>query len=187
MARVAVRRINEWDGPAMLKIYQHYVGTAKAPEAELPDLRDYVQRIDRYTYGLGWIMCEIDSTPAGFCHLTENRNDPENLFSVELQLYVKPEFSRIGVGKALWSLIRDMMQYGSRKEVTVRLREPNPEGMEFLKAMGFKENGREDEAILMRYELAPADPDAKKPIKPYLIENADYEHAREQAAKLVRA
>ena len=98
MAKVAVRRINEWDGPSMLKIYAPYVGTPLAPEDALPELQDYIRRIDTYTYGLGWLLCEIDSTPAGFCHLTENRHDPENLFSVEFQLYVKAEYQRMGVG-----------------------------------------------------------------------------------------
>ena len=82
MRRVAVRRVNEWDGPSMLKIYTPYTGTPAAPEASPPDLQDYVQRIDRYTYGLGWLLCEIDYQTAGFCHLSEDPGDPENLFSV---------------------------------------------------------------------------------------------------------
>ena len=48
MARTAVRRANEWDGPSMLKVYAPYIGTPAAPEKELPALQDYVQRIDRY-------------------------------------------------------------------------------------------------------------------------------------------
>ena len=53
MARTAVRRVNEWDGPSMLKVYTPYTGTPAAPEGEAPDLQAYVRRIDRYTYGLG--------------------------------------------------------------------------------------------------------------------------------------
>lgn len=191
MAKVAVRRINEWDGPSMLKIYAPYTGTPAAPEQEPPALQDYIMRIDRYTYGLGWLLCEIDSTPAGFCHLTEDRHDPENLFSVEFQLYVKPEFQRIGVGAALWALMRDIMELGSRKQVFARVGQPNGEAEHFFTAMGFapyaveREEGRE--IRVMRYELAPADPAAQRPTKPYLIENLDYEAARERAAKLVRA
>ena len=32
MAKIAVRRVNEWDGPSMLKIYSPYTGTIHAPE-----------------------------------------------------------------------------------------------------------------------------------------------------------
>ena len=100
MAKVAVRRVNEWDGPSMLKIYAPYVGTPLAPEDALPELQDYIRRIDTYTYGLGWLLCEIDSTPAGFCHLTENRNDPENLFSVESACPTR----QAGPSLRLWAL-----------------------------------------------------------------------------------
>lgn len=77
MARTAVRRVNEWDGPSMLKIYTPYTGTPAAPEREAPDLQAYVRRIDRYTYGLGWLLCEIDHQTVGFCHLSEDLAAPE--------------------------------------------------------------------------------------------------------------
>jgi len=190
MAKVAVRRVNEWDGPSMLKIYAPYTGTPAAPEQEPPALQSYIARIDRYTYGLGWLLCEIDSTPAGFCHLTEDRHDPENLFSVEFRLYVKPEYQRIGVGAALWALMRDIMELGNRKQAFARIGRPNREAERFFEAMGFVPHAVElegdREIRVMRYELAPADPTARRPTKPYLIENLDYEAARERAAKLVR-
>lgn len=190
MPKVAVRRINEWDGPAMLKIYSLYTGTTAAPEPEPPALAEYIQRIDKYTYGLGWLMCEIDSVPAGFCHLTEDRNASKDLFSVEFQLYVKPEFQRLGVGRALWTLMRDMMEYGSRRQVSVRVDGANREALDFFTAMGFvpsgtdREKGREIQVL--RYELTPRDPEIDRPVKPYLLDNLDYERLREAAARLVR-
>lgn len=184
--RVAVRRINEWDGPSMLKIYANYVGTDKAPEAELPELQSYIQRIDKYTYGLGWLLCEIDSTPAGFCHLTEDRTDPKNLFSVEFQLYVKPEFLRRGVATALWTLMRDMMELGSRRLVTSYVEETNTDALAFFAKMGFETVEIVDGIVQLCYHLTPAEEDPMRPTKPYLIDNQDYEHARERAALLVR-
>lgn len=188
MAKVAVRRVNEWDGPSMLKIYQLYTGSPYAPENEPPELQSYIARIDRYTYGLGWLLCEIDSTPAGFCHLMEDRNDPKNLFSVEFQLYVKPEFLRRGVGTALWTLMRDMMELGSRRQVLSRIQPDNETAKAFFLAMGFERylEGDDADGECWRYVLTPADPEAKRPTKPYLIENVDYEKAREHAATLVK-
>ncbi len=189
MAKVAVRRVNEWDGPAMLKIYTPYTGTPAAPEQEPPELQDYIRRIDKYTYGLGWLLCEIDSTPAGFCHLTENRADPEDLFSVEFQLYVKPEFQRRGVGKALWSLMRDIMELGSRRRVYARVDLQDKEALAFFESMGFaplsEEEERDRQVQVFSYRLTPADPQAQRPTKPYLVEGLEYERARERAAGLV--
>ena len=189
MAKVAVRRVNEWDGPAMLKIYAPYTGTCAAPEAALPPLPEYVQRIDRYTYGLGWLLCEIDYQTAGFCHLSEDPGDPENLFSVELRLYVKQGLLRRGVGAALWSLMRDMMEMGNRRRVLVGDDPENREALGFFAAMGFVplegEPPAEPEKRWLVYHLKPWDPEAPKPTKPYLVEADDYEAAREHAATLV--
>lgn len=190
MGRTAVRRVNEWDGPSMLKIYAPYTGTHQAPEGQAPDLQSYVQRIDQYTYGLGWLLCEVDHQTVGFCHLSEDPEAPEDLFSVEFQLYVKQDLFRRGIGRSLWTLMREMMEMGNRRRVLARINQENTTALEFFKAMGFvpvqgKESAREDGEIWMEYHLTPWDPEAKKPTKPYLVEAEDYENARERAADLV--
>ena len=63
MRRVAVRRVNEWDGPSMLKIYGPYTGTPAAPEASPPDLQDYVQRIDRTPTAWGGCCARSTTRP----------------------------------------------------------------------------------------------------------------------------
>lgn len=189
MARTAVRRVNEWDGPSMLKVYTPYTGTPAAPEGEAPDLQAYVRRIDRYTYGLGWLLCEIDHQTVGFCHLSEDPAAPEDLFTVEFQLYVKQEMCRRHIGAALWELMRDMLEMGNRRRVVCRVHRENQAALAFFQAMGFVplegEPPEEPEKLWLAYHLRPWDPAAPKPTKPYLVEAADYEAAREKAAALV--
>lgn len=189
MARTAVRRVNEWDGPSMLKIYTPYTGTTAAPEGEAPDLQAYVRRIDRYTYGLGWLLCEIDHQTVGFCHLSEDPAAPEDLFTVEFQLYVKQGMCRRHIGTALWELMRDMLEMGNRRRVVCRVHRENQAALAFFRAMGFvpleEKLPEEPEKLWLAYHLRPWDPAAPKPTKPYLVEAADYEAAREKAAALV--
>ena len=189
MGRTAVRRVNEWDGPSMLKVYAPYTGMHMAPEQEPPGLQEYVQRIDRYTYGLGWLLCEIDHQTVGFCHLSEDPSQPENLFSVEFQLYVKQGLSRRRIGTALWQLMREMMEMGNRRRVLCRVDRENQAALGFFTAMGFKplagDPPEEPEKAWLVYQLAPWTPQAAKPTKPYLVEAEDYEAARERAADLV--
>ena len=189
MARTAVRRVNEWDGPSMLKVYTPYTGTTAAPEREAPDLQAYVRRIDRYTYGLGWLLCEIDHQTVGFCHLSEDPAAPEDLFTVEFQLYVKQGMCRRHIGTALWELMRDMLEMGNRRRVVCRVHRENQAALAFFQAMGFVplegEPPEEPEKLWLAYHLRPWDPTAPKPTKPYLVEAADYEAAREKAAALV--
>lgn len=189
MGRTAVRRVNEWDGPSMLKVYSPYTGTHMAPEQEPPGLQEYVQRIDRYTYGLGWLLCEVDHQTVGFCHLSEDPSQPEDLFSVEFQLYVKQGLSRRRIGTALWQLMREMMEMGNRRRVLCRVDRENQAALGFFTAMGFVplagDPPEEPEKAWLVYQLAPWDPQAAKPTKPYLVEVEDYEAARERAAGLV--
>ena len=189
MARTAVRRVNEWDGPSMLKVYTPYTGTTAAPEREAPDLQAYVRRIDRYTYGLGWLLCEIDHQTVGFCHLSEDPAAPEDLFTVEFQLYVKQGMCRRHIGTALWELMRDMLEMGNRRRVVCRVHRENQAALAFFRAMGFvpleEKPPEEPEKLWLAYHLRPWDPAAPKPTKPYLVEAADYEAAREKAAALV--
>lgn len=189
MARTAVRRVNEWDGPSMLKVYTPYTGTPAAPEGEAPDLQAYVRRIDRYTYGLGWLLCEIDHQTVGFCHLSEDPAAPEDLFTVEFQLYVKQGMGRRHIGTALWELMRDMLEMGNRRRVVCRVHRENQAALAFFQAMGFVplegEPPEEPEKLWLAYHLRPWEPAAPKPTKPYLVEAADYEAAREKAAALV--
>ena len=189
MARTAVRRVNEWDGPSMLKVYTPYTGTPATPEREAPDLQAYVRRIDRYTYGLGWLLCEIDHQTVGFCHLSEDPAAPEDLFTVEFQLYVKQGMCRRHIGTALWELMRDMLEMGNRRRVVCRVHRENQAALAFFRAMGFvpleEKPPEEPEKLWLAYHLRPWDPAAPKPTKPYLVEAADYEAAREKAAALV--
>lgn len=186
MTLKAVRRVNEWDGPSMLKVYAPYPGTPSSPEPELPELQSYIQRIDKYTYGLGWLLAEVDCQTVGFCHLTEDRSDPKNLFSVEFWLYVRQDYLRRGVGTALWSLMRDMMEEGSRRQVFARVHRGNPGGLAFFEAIGFKEHAADGDTIVLRYQLSPKEADPERPTKPYLIDKFAYEAARERAAGIIR-
>ena len=189
MGRTAVRRVNEWDGPSMLKVYSPYTGTHMAPEQEPPGLQEYVQRIDRYTYGLGWLLCEVDHQTVGFCHLSEDPSQPEDLFSVEFQLYVKQGLSRRRIGTARGQLMREMMEMGNRRRVLCRVDRDNQAALDFFTAMGLVARAgdppEEPEKAWLVYQLAPWDPQASKPTKPYLVEAEDYEAARERAAGLV--
>ena len=185
--RVAVRRINEWDAPSMLKIYAPYVeNTNCAPEKAVPTLAEYIRRIDQYTYGRGWIMTEIDSATAGFCLLTERGVEKGGLCPADIQLYVSPDCLRRGVGTSLYSLMLAIMHHANYRRVTAHINLPNDAAIAFHEKMGFSRVEEKDGVLLMARDIEPENPAAKRFTKPYLIENEDYERAREYAATLVR-
>lgn len=195
--RTLVRRANEWDAPTMLKVYRPYVeGTNTTADEILPTIAEFVQKIDKYTYGWGWIMSEIDGETAGFCLLTENIYDPENMFTAEIQLFVKPELLRCGVGDSLYSMMLDIMNCGNKHKVYARIPLPNDAAVGFHRHWGFMEkeiltNGmvKNDvcyDVLVMEKELSPVNPEAVKPTKPFLIDSSDYEKARLKAGALIK-
>ncbi len=195
--RTLVRRINEWDAPTMLKILKPYVeNTAFTHEMELPTTAQYVQKIDKYTYGRGWIMSEIDGKTAGFCLLTENRYAPDDLFSAEIEVFVGEDYLGRGVGSSLYSLMLDIMQYGNKREVYARIALPNDRAVSFHEKWGFEEFdtekaafekfGKIHDVLVMKKTLNPVQNDVEIPTKPYLIKSADYEKARIKAGELIK-
>ena len=157
----------------MLKIYAPYVeNTNCTPDETAPPLAEYIQRIDRYTYGRGWIMTEIDSATAGFCLLTERGVEPADRFTADIQLYVAPEYQRRGVGASLYSLMLAIMHHANYRRVTAHIALPNDAARAFHERMGFRPVREENGVLLMAREIEP--------------ENPDYERAREHAASLVR-
>ena len=125
----------------------------------------------------------------GFCHLSEDPAAPEDLFTVEFQLYVKQGMCRRHIGAALWELMRDMLEMGNRRRVVCRVHRENQAALAFFRAMGFvpleEKLPEEPEKLWLAYHLRPWDPAAPKPTKPYLVEAADYVAGREKAAALV--
>ena len=69
--------------------------------------------------------------------MSEDPRDPEDLFSVEFQLYVRKDLLRRGVGTALWSLMRDMLEMGNRRRVIARVQRENQDALAFFQAEGF--------------------------------------------------
>ena len=185
--KVAVRRINEWDAPSMLKVYAPYIeNTHFTPDTEVPKLSEYIQRIDTYTYGRGWIMTEVDGVTAGFCLLTDRDVEKGDWFTADIQLYVSPKYLRRGVGTSLYSLMLDIMRYANYHKVTAHINLPNEAAVAFHEKMGFSKVEEKDGVLLMERAITPEDPNAERFTKPYLIDNHDYERIREHAATLVR-
>lgn len=171
----------------MLKIYAPYVeSTNCTPDKTVPTLPEYIQRIDRYTYGRGWIMTEIDSASAGFCLLTERGVEKGDWFTADIQLYVAPQYQRRGVGTSLYDLMLSIMHHANYRRVTAHIPLPNAAAVAFHEKMGFRPVLEENGVLQMARAIVPENPDAERFTKPYLIENADYERAREHAATLVR-
>lgn len=194
---VCVRRVNEWDAPAMLKIYTEAIEQGLyAHENEVPALAEYVRRVDRYTYSRGWTLADVDGRCAGFAVAHECFDFPDDPYAMDVEVYVASHMRGRGVGSAVVGLIRDLAELGNRRILRARMPESNTVAIECFKACGFTElrrdenfrlrDGKPEAWVVLENRLSPADPDPKRPTKPYLVLSEDYEAARLARGEQIR-
>ncbi len=182
--KVCVRRVNEWDAPGMLKIYGTAIDCRQSTyERELPALWEFVRRIDRYTYGKGWTVCDVDGWTAGFAVAHECFDCPDDPFMMDVEVYVDGALRRRGIGSAVLGLLRDIAEMGDKK--VLRARFPHSDGtLAFYKSCGFVEIRRDEGfrpgetwTVVERRLNAR---EVESPTKPFLVPQGEYERIRRE-------
>lgn len=182
--KVCVRRVNEWDAPGMLKIYGAAIdGRQSTYERETPALWEFVRRIDRYTYGKGWTVCDVDGWTAGFAVAHECFDCPDDPFMMDVEVYVDGALRRRGIGSAVLGLLRDIAEMGDKK--ALRARFPHSDDtLAFYKSCGFAEIRRDEgfrpgetwTVVERRLDAR----DVESPTKPFLVPQGEYERIRRE-------
>lgn len=186
---VCVRRVNEWDAPAMLKIYTEAIGEGNYTyESEVPELAEFVRRVDRYTYSRGWTLADVDGWCAGFAVARECLDAPDDPYMLDVEVYVAKHMRGRGVGAAVAGLIRDLAEMGNRRILRTRVPESNTDAIKFFESCGYTRlrrdenfrtrDGKSEAWVVLENKLDPADLNPTRPTKPYLVPSEDYEAAR---------
>jgi L-amino acid N-acyltransferase YncA len=145
LAPVAVRDCSEADIPTVAAIYAHYVKTSLATfDENAPTVAEMAQRrVDVLAGG----MCFLVATGArdailGFAYAAPFRPRPAYRFTVEDSVYVAPEVTRRGVGRALMSgLVERCAAAGFRQMVAVIGDSANAASIGLHAASGFERIG----------------------------------------------
>lgn len=182
--KVCVRRVNEWDAPGMLKIYSAAIdGGHSTYERETPALWEYVRRIDRYTYGKGWTVCDADGWTAGFAVARECLDCPDDPFMMDVEVYVDAALRRKGIGSAVLGLLIDIATLGDKRVLRARFPR-NDETLAFYKSCGFAEIRRDEgfrpNETWMAVERKLDVPEVESPTKPFLVPQGEYERIRRE-------
>jgi phosphinothricin acetyltransferase len=174
-----VRDARPSDLPEIAAIYGWHVRTGLASfETEPPGEEEMRSRFDAVRgKGLPYLACEIEGRVAGFAYASPYRSRPAYRFTLEDSIYVHPDFSRRGVGRALLeALVRRCEAIGCRNLVAVIGDSANAASIGLHSALGFREagvlrsigfkHGRWVDSVLMQRALGPGDtalPDDQHP------------------------
>jgi phosphinothricin acetyltransferase len=139
-----IRDASVEDAAAVQAIYAHHVlhGTASY-DVEPPSLED-IRRKMLWILGEGWpfIVAEADGTVIGYAYATQFRDRAAYRFTCENSIYVHPDWTGRGVGKALLNaLIERSAAFGFRTMIAV-IGGAEPASVALHAACGFAEAGR---------------------------------------------
>jgi phosphinothricin acetyltransferase len=141
---ISIRDVTESDAEAIAAIYAHHVlhGTATY-DIDPPSVEDTLAKIRRVT-GARWpfIAAELDGQVAGYAYVTQFRDRAAYRFAAEDSIYVHPERTGRGVGKALLkALVERSAEYGFSTVIAV-IGGAEPASIAVHASCGFVEVGR---------------------------------------------
>lgn len=144
-APLAIRDGTDADIAAIADIYGHYVRTSLATFEEDPPspAEMALRRAEALAIGAPFLVaCDAQGTVAGFAYASHYRRRSAYRFTLEDSIYVAPENTRCGIGKALLaSLIERCGAAGFRGLVAVIGDSANLASIGLHEKLGFERTG----------------------------------------------
>ena len=139
-----IRDVTESDAEAIAEIYAHHVlhGTASY-DLEAPPLEFHREKIRRIA-SAGWpfLIADVEGRVAGYAYVTQFRDRAAYRYTAEDSIYVHPERTGRGVGKALLSALLDRSASYGFKTIIAVIGGAEPASIAVHASLGFAEVGR---------------------------------------------
>lgn len=91
------------DAPGLLAIYRPFVeSTAVSFETTVPTVEEFAARIQKALTGWQWLVAERNRQTVGYAYGASHRERPAYRWSVEVSVYVQPNYHRQGIARALY-------------------------------------------------------------------------------------
>lgn len=127
------------DAAPILDIYAPYIeNTSYTFEMEVPSRDSFRERINNYLQAYPWLVCEIDGVIAGYAYGSKHRERVAYQWSVECSVYVHDDFQRVGVGRALYTALIEILRLQQFRNLYAVINLPNEKSVAFHENMGFK-------------------------------------------------
>ncbi len=141
-ARPLIRLAGEQDAPQIQAIYSPIVSqTATSFEATPPTVDEMRQRIAATLAHLPWLVCERQGNILGYVYAAKYRARAAYQWSVEASAYVHVKARRMGVGRALYSSLFEILTLQGFYNVYAGITLPNQASVGLHEAMGFEPIG----------------------------------------------
>ena len=99
------------DAADILAIYAPYIEkTAVTFETEVPSLQAFTQRVAGIAADFPYLLLEIDGELAGYAYAHKQAERAAFGWNAELSIYLKEGFTGMGLGRALYRLLEELLQ-----------------------------------------------------------------------------
>ena len=134
-----IRIANFADASSILKIYAPYIeNTSYTFETEVPTIDAFKERINSYLENWPWLVCEVDGVVAGYAYGAKHRERTAYQWSIESSVYVHDDYQRIGLAKALYTALIDILKLQGFRNLYAVINLPNDKSVFFHENMGFE-------------------------------------------------
>lgn len=137
-----IRPVTTEDAKDILAIYSPYIeNTVITFETEVPTIEEFTARIENIKSKYPYLVCETHGKVIGYAYASKHRERAAYKYSVDLSIYIDPDYQHKGIGKALYVRLFDALKpydfYTAYAGITL----PNEKSIGLHKALGFHEVG----------------------------------------------
>lgn len=135
----SIRIAKQTEAESILNIYTPYIqNTSFTFETEVPTIDEFKKRIESYLVNWPWLVCEINGKIAGYAYCGKHRERIAYQWCTESSVYVHDDFQRMGVAKALYAAIIELVKLQGYRNLYAVINLPNERSVLFHEQMGFK-------------------------------------------------
>jgi phosphinothricin acetyltransferase len=139
---ITIRLAGEQDAEQTLAIYAPVVQyTSCSFEMTPPTIYDMRQRITKTLERLPWLSCDADGAVCGYAYANPHRVRAAYQWSVEVSVYVHPDYRQRGVARGLYTSLTGLLKLQGFYNAFAGITLPNEGGVRLHEATGFEEVG----------------------------------------------
>ena len=143
-AKIGIRDATETDAGEIQAIYAHHVLHGAASYDTEPPSVDFIRERIRAVLGIGWpyLVAEVDGHVAGYAYATQFRDRAAYRYTCENSIYVDPNRTGQGIGKALLWELMDRSAAAEFRTMVAVIGGAEPASVRLHLSCGFAEVGR---------------------------------------------
>jgi phosphinothricin acetyltransferase len=137
-----IRLATEADAAYLAAIYAPFCeATHVSFETVAPSAEEMAGRVRRVTERFPWLVLVDGSMIAGYAYASSHRERAAYGWSVDVAVYIAPEYRRRGVGRALYTALLEVLRLQGFYKAYAGVALPNAASLGLHEAVGFDEVG----------------------------------------------